>query len=140
MAKGRGRRNCEAKKSKPATKPSQDFPPPLTAAAGSRPRIKDTYQLEWQSQTFAAGRWRGRVDQAICQNAVGQAPTGASEGGPDVLVSIRVFDSADEAFASNEIAANWMRDNVLAVAPGMPEVMAGNVLVAQGKSDAGDAR
>jgi hypothetical protein len=57
-----------------------------------------------------------------------------------VLVSIRVFDSADEAFASNEIAANWMRDDVLAVAPGMPEVMAGNVLVAQGKSDAGDGR
>jgi heme-degrading monooxygenase HmoA len=27
------------------------------------------------------------------------------DGGPDVLISIRVFDSADEAFASNEIAA-----------------------------------
>jgi len=55
------------------------------------------------------------------------------EGGPDVLVSIRVFDSADEALASNEIAANWMRDNVLEYVKGMPEVMAGNVLVAEGK-------
>ncbi|MGP0001583.1 MAG: antibiotic biosynthesis monooxygenase [Acetobacteraceae bacterium] len=57
------------------------------------------------------------------------------EGGPDVLISIRVFDSADEALASNEIAANWMRDNVLEYVRGMPEVMAGNVLVAEGKGD-----
>ncbi len=56
------------------------------------------------------------------------------EGGPDVLVSIRVFDSADEALASNEIAANWMRDNVLEFVKGMPDVMAGSVLVADGKS------
>ena len=52
------------------------------------------------------------------------------EGGPDVLVSVRVFDSADEALASNEIAATWMRENVLEFVKGMPEVMAGNVLVA----------
>jgi hypothetical protein len=52
-----------------------------------------------------------------------------------VLISIRVFDSADEALASNEIAANWMRDNVLEYVRGMPEVMAGNVLVAEGKGD-----
>ena len=55
------------------------------------------------------------------------------EGGPGVLISIRVFDSADEALASNEIAANWMRDNVLEFVKGMPEVMAGSVLVAEGK-------
>ena len=62
------------------------------------------------------------------------------EGGPDVLVSIRVFDSADEALASNEIAANWMRDNFLEFVKGMPEVMAGNVLVAEGKGASGDDR
>jgi hypothetical protein len=55
------------------------------------------------------------------------------DGGPDVLVSIRVFDSADEALASNEIAANWLRDNVLEFVKGMPEVMAGNVLVAEAR-------
>ena len=55
------------------------------------------------------------------------------EGGPDVLISIRVFDSADEALASNEIAATWMRENVLEFVKGMPEVMAGNVLVAADK-------
>ena len=55
------------------------------------------------------------------------------DGAPDVLVSIRVFDSADEALASNEIAANWIRNNVLEFTKGMPEVMAGNVLVAEVK-------
>jgi hypothetical protein len=52
------------------------------------------------------------------------------DGGPDALVSVRVFDSADAALASNEIAANWIRDNVLEFVKGMPEVMAGDVLVA----------
>jgi hypothetical protein len=53
------------------------------------------------------------------------------DGGPDVLISIRVFDSAGEALASNEIAADWLRDNVLEFVKGMPEVMAGLVLVAE---------
>ena len=53
------------------------------------------------------------------------------EGGPDVLISIRVFDSADVAFASNEVAATWLRENVLEFTKGMPEVMAGNILVAE---------
>jgi heme-degrading monooxygenase HmoA len=35
------------------------------------------------------------------------------DGGPDVLITISIFDSADEAFASNETAANWVRHNVL---------------------------
>ena len=55
------------------------------------------------------------------------------DGGPDVLISIRVFDSADEALASNETAADWIRDNVLEFVKGMPEVMAGNVLVAESR-------
>jgi hypothetical protein len=40
------------------------------------------------------------------------------DGGPDVLISIRVFDTADEALASNEISSNWMRTNVLVFAKG----------------------
>jgi hypothetical protein len=51
------------------------------------------------------------------------------DGSPDVLVSVRVFDSADAGLASNEIAANWIRDNVLEFVKGMPEVMVGDVLV-----------
>ena len=55
------------------------------------------------------------------------------DGGQDTLISIRVFDGADEALASNEVAAEWMRDNVLEFVKGMPEVMAGSVIVAESK-------
>jgi hypothetical protein len=49
-------------------------------------------------------------------------------GGPEVLITISVFDSADEAFASNEKAADWVRNNVLEATRGLPEVMVGDVL------------
>jgi hypothetical protein len=55
------------------------------------------------------------------------------DGGPDVLINIIMFDSADEAFASNETAANWVRNNVIEFAKGLPEVMIGNVLIAEVK-------
>jgi heme-degrading monooxygenase HmoA len=55
------------------------------------------------------------------------------DGGPDVLITISRFDSADEAFASNEKAANWVRNNVLEFTKGMPEVMVGNTLIAEVK-------
>jgi hypothetical protein len=52
-------------------------------------------------------------------------------GGPDEIVAISMFDSADEALVSNEKAADWVRNNVLEFARGMPEVMVGDVLVAE---------
>jgi hypothetical protein len=56
-------------------------------------------------------------------------------GGPDdVFITISMFDSADEALASNAIAADWVRDNVLEFTRGMPEVMAGHALVAEIKN------
>jgi heme-degrading monooxygenase HmoA len=55
------------------------------------------------------------------------------DGGPDVLITISMFESADEAFASNEISANWVRNNVLEFTKGMPEVMIGNALIAEVK-------
>ena len=55
------------------------------------------------------------------------------DGGPDVLITISMFDSADEAFASNEISANWVRNNVLEFVKGMPEVMVGDALIAEVK-------
>ena len=51
------------------------------------------------------------------------------EGGPDVVIAISMFDSADEALVSNEKAADWVRNNVMKLARGMPEVMVGDVLV-----------
>ena len=53
--------------------------------------------------------------------------------GGDVLITISIFESADEAFASNEKAADWVRNNVLEFTKGMPEVMVGNALIAEVK-------
>jgi heme-degrading monooxygenase HmoA len=53
------------------------------------------------------------------------------DGGPDVLITISRFDSADEAFASNEKAAAWVRNNVLEYTKGMPEVMVGHTLITE---------
>jgi heme-degrading monooxygenase HmoA len=55
------------------------------------------------------------------------------DGGPDVLISISIFDSADEALASNTAAADWVRNNILEATKGLPEVMVGNALVAEVK-------
>ena len=55
------------------------------------------------------------------------------DGGPDVLITVSIFDSAHEAFASNEKAADWVRNNVLEFTKGMPEVMVGNALIAEVK-------
>jgi hypothetical protein len=55
------------------------------------------------------------------------------DGGPDVLITVSIFDSAEAALASNVTAADWVRDNVLEFTRGMPEVMVGNALVAEVK-------
>ena len=55
------------------------------------------------------------------------------DGGPDVLITVSMFDSADEALASNEAAADWVRENVLEFTRGMPEVMVGNAIIAEFK-------
>ena len=55
------------------------------------------------------------------------------DGGEDVLITVSMFDSADAALASNAKAADWVRHNVLEFARGMPEVMVGDVLVAEVK-------
>jgi hypothetical protein len=55
------------------------------------------------------------------------------QGGPDELIAISMFDSANEALVSNEKAAGWVRNNVMEFARGMPEIMVGDVLVAEVK-------
>jgi len=55
------------------------------------------------------------------------------DGGPDVLITISIFDNADEALASNTIATDWVRDNVLEFTKGMPEILVGDALVAEVK-------
>jgi hypothetical protein len=51
--------------------------------------------------------------------------------GTDVLITISMFDSADQALLSNEKAADWVRNNVLEFTRGVPEVMVGDVLIAE---------
>jgi len=53
------------------------------------------------------------------------------DGGPDVLITISRFDTPDAAFASNQQAADWVRNNVLEFTKGLPEVMVGNTLIAE---------
>ena len=55
------------------------------------------------------------------------------DGGEDVVITVSMFDSPDAALASNAKAADWVRHNVLELARGMPEVMVGDVLVAEVK-------
>ncbi|HEX3994433.1 MAG TPA: antibiotic biosynthesis monooxygenase [Acetobacteraceae bacterium] len=53
------------------------------------------------------------------------------DGGPDILVSVTMFDNAEEALASSEAAADWVRDNVLEFTRGMPEVTVGHALISE---------
>jgi heme-degrading monooxygenase HmoA len=55
------------------------------------------------------------------------------DGGEDVVITVSLFDSADAALTSNTKAADWVRHNVLEFARGMPEVMVGDVIVAEVK-------
>jgi heme-degrading monooxygenase HmoA len=55
------------------------------------------------------------------------------EGGPDVVIAISMFDSADEALVSYEKAADWVRNNVMKLARGLPEVMVGDAVIAEVK-------
>ena len=57
------------------------------------------------------------------------------DGGPDILITISLFDSADDALVSNETAAEWVRDNFMEAARGLPEVMVGHVLIAEVKDE-----
>jgi hypothetical protein len=50
-----------------------------------------------------------------------------------VLITVSVFDNADEALVSNERAADWVRNNVLELTTGLPEVMMGTILIAETK-------
>ena len=52
-------------------------------------------------------------------------------GSQDVLITISMFSSVDEAVASNVKAADWVRNNVLDLTKGMPEIMIGSALVSE---------
>jgi len=49
-----------------------------------------------------------------------------SSGGQ--LVSISIFDHAEEALAANELAESWIRDNVADLLPEAPDIVTGQVV------------
>jgi heme-degrading monooxygenase HmoA len=82
----------------------------------------------------AAAEWTRRVQEGfvpLMREMPGFRGYYLLDGGPNVVIAISVFDSADEAVMSNEKAADWVRNNVMELARGMPEVMVGDALVAE---------
>ena len=53
--------------------------------------------------------------------------------GPEVLITVSVFETAEGALASNEIAADWVKTNVLDSTTGASEVIIGDVLISEVK-------
>jgi heme-degrading monooxygenase HmoA len=53
------------------------------------------------------------------------------DGGPDVLITISMFDTMDEALESNAKSADWVRNHVLELTKGLPEIMVGSALIAE---------
>jgi hypothetical protein len=58
---------------------------------------------------------------------------GYYSGGPETLIAISVFDNADGALASNELAADCVRKNVLNSMTGRPESILGDVVISEVK-------
>jgi hypothetical protein len=58
---------------------------------------------------------------------------GYYSGGPEALIAISVFDNADGALASNELAADCVRKNVLNSMTGRPESILGDVVISEVK-------
>ena len=54
-------------------------------------------------------------------------------GGPDVLIAICVFETAEGALTSNDMAVDWIRSNVLESATGSPEIIVGDVVISEVK-------
>ncbi|MBL1377814.1 antibiotic biosynthesis monooxygenase [Zobellella iuensis] len=71
-----------------------------------------------------------RVNQgfaAIISQAPGFIAYYALNAGNDVVVSFSLFDSADNAAASNRLAADWVRENIASLVAGPPEISGGLV-------------
>ncbi|HUB43873.1 MAG TPA: antibiotic biosynthesis monooxygenase [Acetobacteraceae bacterium] len=89
---------------------------------------------KYQVKRGAAAEWANRVRTGfvpLVRELEGFRGYYLVDGGQDVLIAISMFDNADAALASNEKAAAWVRNHVLEFVRGTPEVMVGDVLVAE---------
>jgi heme-degrading monooxygenase HmoA len=90
----------------------------------------------YQARRGATAEWAKRVQDGfvpMMRGMEGFRGYYLASGGPDAVITISMFDSADQALLSNERAADWVRNNVLEFARGVPEVMVGDVLIAEVK-------
>ena len=53
------------------------------------------------------------------------------ESGSDVIATITMYENAAEALASSELAAEWVRDNVMELTKGVPEYTVGSALITE---------
>jgi len=89
---------------------------------------------KYQVRRGSAGEWAKRVQDGfvpLMRGMEGFRGYYLALGGQDSLITVSMFDSADQALLSNTRAADWVRNNVLQLARGVPEVMVGDVLIAE---------
>jgi Antibiotic biosynthesis monooxygenase len=53
------------------------------------------------------------------------------ETGPDAIATITIYENAHEALASSELAAEWVRDNVMELMRGVPDYTVGEALITE---------
>jgi heme-degrading monooxygenase HmoA len=88
----------------------------------------------YQVRRGSTAEWAKRVQDGfvpMMRAAEGFRGYYLAGSGHDTLITISMFDSADQALISNEKAADWVRNNVLEFTRGVPEVMVGDVLIAE---------
>ena len=84
---------------------------------------------------------RGSVEELIRQAEEGFVPLVRRmrgfkgyyliKSGQNVLIAMSVFETAEQALASNEIAADWVTNNLLESKTGAPEIIVGDVLISE---------
>ena len=92
----------------------------------------------YQVRRDSAAEWARRVQAGfvpLMRELEGFREYYLLDGGPGVVITVSMFDSADAALMSNAKAADWVRHNVLEFARGMPEVIVGDVLIAEVKEE-----
>jgi heme-degrading monooxygenase HmoA len=93
---------------------------------------------KYQVRRDSAAEWARRVQAGfvpLMRELEGFREYYLLDGGPGVVITVSMFDSADAALMSNAKAADWVRHNVLEFARGMPEVIVGDVLIAEVKEE-----
>ena len=89
---------------------------------------------KYKVQRGAASVWAQRVRDGfvpLLRRMPGFAGYHLIESGPDVIATVTMFENAAEALASSDLAAEWVRDNVLELARGVPEYTVGSALITE---------